>query len=73
MKNDSFESNLNTIDNIINKLESGDLSLDESIKEYENAMKLLQQSSNLLNIAEGKILKVTEDSGNILLEEDHNV
>ena len=32
-------------------------------------MKLLKKSSDLLNKAEGKILKVTEDSGNILTEE----
>lgn len=57
------------VDEIIEKLENGELTLTESIKEYENAMKLLKKSSDLLNKAEGKILKVTEDSGNILTEE----
>ena len=65
----SFEDNLLEVDEIIEKLENGALTLTESIKEYENAMKLLKKSSDLLNKAEGKILKVTEDSGNILTEE----
>lgn len=65
----SFEDNLLEVDEIIEKLENGELTLTESIKDYENAMKLLKKSSDLLNKAEGKILKVTEDSGNILTEE----
>lgn len=68
-KSGSFEDNLLEVDEIIEKLESGELTLTESIKEYENAMKLLKKSSELLNKAEGKILKVTEESGNILTEE----
>lgn len=65
----SFEDNLLEVDEIIEKLENGELTLTESIKEYENAMKLLKKSSDLLNKAEGKILKVTEESDNILVEE----
>lgn len=65
----SFEDNLLEVDEIIDKLENGELTLTESIKEYENAMKLLKKSSDLLNKAEGKILKVTEESDNILVEE----
>lgn len=65
----SFEDNLLEVDEIIEKLENGELTLTESIKEYENAMKLLKKSSDLLNKAEGKILKVIEDSSNILTEE----
>ena len=64
-----FEDNLLELDERIEKLENGELTLTESIKEYENAMKLLKKSSDLLNKAEGKILKVTEESNNILVEE----
>lgn len=64
-----FEENLAEIDEIIEKLESGDLSLADSIKEYETAMKLLKKSSDLLNKAEGKVLKVVEKDDEILLEE----
>ncbi len=68
-KTGSFEDNLLEIDEIIERLENGELSLTDSIKEYENAMKLLKKSSDLLNKAEGKILKVKEENGEILTEE----
>ncbi|WP_291255752.1 MULTISPECIES: exodeoxyribonuclease VII small subunit [unclassified Fusobacterium] len=64
-----FEENLAEIDGIIEKLESGELSLAESIKEYEIAMKLLKKSSDLLNKAEGKVLKVVEKDEDLLIEE----
>ncbi len=60
VKDDSFEKNLENIDGIIEKLESGDLALEESIKEYEKAMKLLKKSSDILNKAQGKVIKITE-------------
>ena len=60
----SFEENIENIDKIIEKLENGELVLEESIKEYEKAMKLLKKSSDLLNVAEGKILKVVEKNEN---------
>ncbi|MGL5354961.1 MAG: exodeoxyribonuclease VII small subunit [Cetobacterium sp.] len=68
MKKDSFEYNINEIDMIIEKLDNSELSLDDSIKEYEKAMKLLKKSSDLLNIAEGRIIKVTSKDEKILLE-----
>ncbi len=64
-----FEENLAEIDEIIEKLERGDLSLAESIKEYEIAMKLLKKSSDLLNKAEGRVLKVVEKDEDLLIEE----
>ncbi|MGL4946155.1 MAG: exodeoxyribonuclease VII small subunit [Cetobacterium sp.] len=68
MKKDSFEYNINEIDMIIEKLDNSELSLDDSIKEYEKAMKLLKKSSDLLNVAEGRIIKVTSKDEKILLE-----
>lgn len=64
-----FESNLENIDEIIEKLESGELSLENSIKEYEKAMKLIKSSSEILDRAEGKIIKVSDNDGEIIFEE----
>lgn len=64
-----FETNLENIDEIIEKLESGELSLESSIKEYEKAMKLIKSSSDILEKAEGKIIKVSENDGEITFEE----
>lgn len=65
----SFEENLKEVDEIISKLESGDMNLDDSIKEYEKAMKLLKKSSEILEKTEGKLIKVTEEDGEIKMEE----
>ena len=64
-----FETNLESIDEIIEKLESGELSLENSIKEYEKAMKLIKNSSEILDRAEGKIIKVSDNNGEITFEE----
>lgn len=64
-----FETNLENIDEIIGKLESGELSLENSIKEYEKAMKLIKSSSEILDRAEGKIIKVSENNEEITFEE----
>ena len=65
----TIEENLENLDKIIESLESGELSLDDAIKEYENAMKLIKSSSKILNEAEGKLLKVIEKNGEIDIEE----
>ncbi|WP_022819563.1 exodeoxyribonuclease VII small subunit [Fusobacterium russii] len=69
MRKNSFEEYLKNLDEIIEKLESGNLSLDESIKEYEQAMKNIKSASKLLNEAEGKLFKVLEKNGEIDIEE----
>ncbi|MGL5963953.1 MAG: exodeoxyribonuclease VII small subunit [Fusobacteriaceae bacterium] len=68
-KKNSFESNLENLDKIIESLESGELSLDDSIKEYEKAMKLIKKSSEMLKSAEGKIIKVNEKNDKIEFSE----
>ena len=69
MSKNTFENNLEELDKIIKKLESGELNLDGTIKEYEVAMKLIKEASKVLNEAEGKILKVIEANGEIDIEE----
>ena len=68
MSKNNFETNLEKLDEIITELESGELSLDDAIKQYETAMKLIKDSSKILNEAEGKLLKVIEKNGDIDIE-----
>lgn len=68
-KKKNYEENLTEIDEIIEKLENGDLNLDESIKEYEKSMKLIEECSKMLNEAQGKIQKINTSNGNIKLED----
>ena len=58
-KKKTYEENLTEIDEIIEKLENGELNLDESIKEYEKSMKLIEECSKILNEAQGKVQKIS--------------
>ena len=64
----TYEKNIEQIDEILEKLENGELSLEDSINEYEKAIKLIKESEKLLEIGEGKVLKVLEKNGKLETE-----
>ena len=68
-KKQSYEENITQIDEILEKLESEELSLDDSISEYEKAIKLIKESEKLLEAGEGKVMKVLEKNGKVEMEE----
>ena len=68
-KKQSYEENITQIDEILEKLESEELSLDDSISEYEKAIKLIKNSEKLLEAGEGKVMKVLEKNGKVEMEE----
>lgn len=68
-KKQTYEENIEQIDEILEKLENEELSLDDSIEEYEKAIKLIKDSEKLLEIGEGKVLKVLEKNGKIEIED----
>lgn len=67
-KKQTYEENTKQIDEILEKLENGELSLEDSINEYEKAIKLIKESEKLLEIGEGKVLKVLEKNGKLETE-----
>ena len=67
-KKQSYEENITQIDEILEKLESEELSLDDSISEYEKAIKLIKDSEKLLEAGEGKVMKVLEKNGKAEME-----
>ena len=67
-KKQSYEENITQIDEILEKLESEELSLDDSISEYEKAIKLIKDSEKLLEAGEGKVMKVLEKNGKLEME-----
>lgn len=69
VKKQSYEENIAQIDEILEKLESEELSLDDSISEYEKAIKLIKDSEKLLEAGEGKVMKVLEKNGKVKMEE----
>ena len=57
-----FEQALSELENIVGKLESGALSLDEAIKAYEKASEYAVICSERLSDAEGRIRVLVEKS-----------
>lgn len=51
----SFEELLEELDGLVNELESGELSLEDSLKTFERGMKLADQGSGILDEAEKKV------------------
>lgn len=70
MENLSFEESLEKLEEIVNKLESGDVPLDDAIDEFNNAMQLVKICENKLSAAEESIAKIVKDNGQI---EDFNI
>ena len=57
----SFENSVKELDNIVSKMESGELSLDESLKLFEQGVKLTRACQKTLADAEAKIEKLMTD------------
>ena len=55
-----FEDGLKKLEELVNQLDDGSLSLEESISYYEIGVKLKSHCEKLLKTAELKILKVSE-------------
>ena len=66
MDNLSFEESLEQLEEIVNKLEKGDVPLDEAIDEFNNAMQLVKVCNEKLNKAEESIAKIVEENGDLV-------
>lgn len=60
MKNMKFEDAMIELESKIKKLESGSLTLDESITVFEEAVKLIRVCNNQLENAERRVRMLTE-------------
>ena len=66
MKEKSFEEMMQELEVIAKELESGTLTLDESVQKFEEGMELSKKCSSILENAEKKITMLVKDSnGNI--------
>lgn len=55
-----FEEAMGSLESIVKKLESGELGLDESIKNFESAAKLYNECKNYLGEVEKKVQILTD-------------
>lgn len=66
MENLSFEESIEKLEEIVNKLENGDVPLDEAIDEFNKAMQLVKVCNEKLNSAEEAIAKIVQDNGELI-------
>ncbi|KGK01036.1 exodeoxyribonuclease VII small subunit [Thalassotalea sp. ND16A] len=62
-ENQSFEESMNELENIVDNLEQGDLSLEDSMKLFERGLSLSQVSQSKLSQAEQKIQILLNNNG----------
>lgn len=60
-----FEEAIKKLDEIAKDLESGELSLDDSVEKFEEGMKLSKTCTKILNDAEKKINLLIDNDGEI--------
>lgn len=56
----SFEEQLKALESVVEKLEGGDLSLEDSVRLFEEGMKLSEACKKELDVAEGKIQAIVD-------------
>ena len=64
-----FEANMQELAEIVEKIEGGELSLEEAMQEFEKGVKLTKNCHVALQTAEQKVKILLEQAGNYTLEE----
>jgi exodeoxyribonuclease VII small subunit len=62
----SFEQSLADLETLVTKMETGDLSLDESLAAFESGVKLTRDCQTMLDEAEQKVQILTEKDGELI-------
>ena len=68
-KSQSFESNLSRLEEIVKQLESGELSLEDSMKLFQEGTGLAAACGRLLDQAELEVVKLTKGPEGSVTEE----
>ena len=68
-KENSFEKNLQKLELIVEKLDSGEIGLEESVKLYEEGMKIKKICDNKLKDIEMQIKKIMIEDNKVTKEE----
>ena len=63
-KKNNFEEQLNELQEIVNKLESGNVPLEDALNEFQAGVKLSRELEKKLNDAEQTVAKLVDKDGN---------
>ena len=71
-KNPTFEENMTRLEQIVKTMERGEVSLEESIKLFQEGTQLVRSCGKLLDEAELQVKKITASADGEPQEEDFN-
>ena len=57
----NFESSISALEELVEKMEGGEFSLEESLKQFETGIALARSCQQALRDAEQKVLQLTQD------------
>lgn len=69
-KNQTFEENMQRLEQIVRAMERGDVALEESLKLFQEGTRLVESCGKLLDEAELQVKKITTDAQGNPVEED---
>ena len=64
MANKTFEQQMDDLDKIVNRLEQGDVPLEEALDQFKKGMKLSRELQQKLENAEHTLAHVVDNQGN---------
>ena len=68
----TFEQDMKNLEEIVKRLEQGDIPLEEAIEKFKQGMDLSKKLQNTLLLAEERLTKVIDDNGDEQLFEKEN-
>ena len=63
-----FEASLGQLENLVDQMEEGELSLEDSLKAFEAGVKLTRECQQALKEAEQKVTLLMEQNGELVSE-----
>jgi exodeoxyribonuclease VII small subunit len=67
-KKRSFETSLQCLEEVVQKLEAGDMTLDDSLKLFEEGIKASNECRRMLEDARKRVQKLVSEDGGFRLE-----
>ena len=61
MGKENFETSLMNLEKIVTELESGELSVEDSLERYKQGIDLIKNCNDLISNAEKEVAKLTKD------------
>lgn len=61
MKTQSFEEKISKIEELVELLEDGELSIEEMLQKYEQAVNLIKESREYINKAEKVLININDN------------